>query len=107
MGSANIKTLNLKKYKKINILESAVFLEQEIGALFVFVTRMAGFASLRPEQIQITQPYRQATVSAILRKDVAIQLTRIRFWAALGKLNCVINHFLNTVINAREFFLVG
>lgn len=61
MGSANIKTLNLKKYKKINILESAVFLEQEIGALFVFVTRMAGFVSLRPEQIQITQPYRQAT----------------------------------------------
>lgn len=38
-----------------------MFLEQEIGALFVFVTRMAGFASLRPEQIQLTQPYRQAS----------------------------------------------
>lgn len=106
MGSANIKTLNLKKYKKINILESAVFLDQEIGALLVIVTGIAGFASLRPEEIQITQPYRQS-VSAILRKDVAVQLTRIRFWATFGKLNCVINHFLNTVINAREFFLVS
>lgn len=38
-----------------------MFLEQDIGALFVSVTRMARFASFHPEQIQITQPYRQAT----------------------------------------------
>jgi hypothetical protein len=83
-----------------------VFLEQEIGALLVIVTGIAGLASLSPEEIKLTQPYRQP-VSAILRKDVAVQLTRIRFWAGLGKLNRVINHFLNPVINAREFFLVG
>jgi hypothetical protein len=37
-----------------------VFLEQDIGALLVIITGIAGFASLRPEPVKITQPYGQS-----------------------------------------------